>query len=212
MYAGVDPLTGRELRAGGVPADEATAKRILNRLTAKVGGQEHARRECGEASLPGVSGVPASVGAMNRELEPAGRVLRDYLYVDVDKVKSIAGQLESGVPEETRLTTKDAKRTTMGWRTFLSYSPESSEEGNIQRSMLDSLFPDREDILEQGWLEERVGVRRTPRDASNLGAAIQTYMRAHVLATRSEMAAVLGVDRTLVSRVGACGCAGLATL
>ena len=61
-------------------------------------------------------------------------------------------------------------------------------------------------------LEERVGVRRTPRDASNLGAAIQTYMRAHVLATRSEMAAVLGVDRTLVSRVGACGCAGLATL
>ena len=191
MYAGVDPLTGRELRAGGVPADEATAKRILNRLMAKVGGQEHARRERGEASLPGVSGVPASVGAMNRELEP---------------------QLESGVPEEARLTTKEAKRTTMGWRTFLSYSPESSEEGNIQRSMLDSLFPDREDVLEQGWLEERVGVRRTPRDASNLGAAIQTYMRAHVLATRSEMAAVLGVDRTLVSRVGACGCAGLATL
>ena len=86
--------------------------------------------------------------------EPVGRVLRDYLYVDVDKVKSIAGQLESGVPEETRLTTKDAKRTTMGWRTFLSYSPESSEEGYIQRSMLDSLFPDLEDILDHGWLED----------------------------------------------------------
>ena len=47
---------------------------------------------------------------------------------------------------------------------------------------------------------QRVGVRRTPRDASNLGAVIQTYMRAHGLATHSEMAAVLGVDRTLVSK------------
>jgi len=91
---------------------------------------------------------------MTAESEPSGRVLRDYLYVDVDKVKSIAGQLESGVPEETRLTSKDAQRTTMGWRAFLSYSPESSEEGYVQRSMLDSLFPELEDILEHGWLED----------------------------------------------------------
>lgn len=86
--------------------------------------------------------------------EPVGRVLRDYLYVDVDKVKSIAGQLESGVPEASRLTTRDAKRTTLGWRTILSYSPESSEEGYVERSMLDSLFPELEEILEQGWLED----------------------------------------------------------
>ena len=30
----------------------------------------------------------------------------------------------------------------MGWKAFLSYSPESSEEGYMQRSMLDSLFPE----------------------------------------------------------------------
>ncbi len=43
VYAGVDPLTGRELRLVESAADEATAKRILNRLMAKVEGQEHAR-------------------------------------------------------------------------------------------------------------------------------------------------------------------------
>ena len=47
---------------------------------------------------------------------------------------------------------------------------------------------------------QRGDVRKAPRDASNLGAVIQTYMRAHGLATHSEMAAVLGVDRTLVSK------------
>lgn len=31
-----------------------------------------------------------------------GQILRDYLYLDVDKVKSIAGKPEYGVPEETR--------------------------------------------------------------------------------------------------------------
>jgi len=43
VYAGVDPLTGRELRLVESAADEATAKQILNRLLAKVEGQEHAR-------------------------------------------------------------------------------------------------------------------------------------------------------------------------
>jgi hypothetical protein len=75
------------------------------------------------------------------------------LYVDGDKVKSIAGQLESGVPEEARLSSKDASRTTIGWRHVLAYSPESECESYVQRSMLDSLFPELEDALDQGWLE-----------------------------------------------------------
>lgn len=84
----------------------------------------------------------------------ASRLLRDYLYVDVDKVKSIAGQLDSGVPEEARLTAKDLSRTSIGWRTFFSYTPESSEESYVQRSMLDSLFPELEELLEQDWLKD----------------------------------------------------------
>jgi len=43
-----------------------------------------------------------------------------------------------------------------------------------------------------------------PRDASNLGTVIQVYMRAHGLTTHSEMAAVLGFDRTLVYKYVRC--------
>jgi len=43
VYAGVDPLTGRELRLVESAADETSAKRILNRLVAQVEEQEHAR-------------------------------------------------------------------------------------------------------------------------------------------------------------------------
>ena len=43
VSAGVDPLTGRELRLVESAADEATAKRILNRLLAKVEDPDHAR-------------------------------------------------------------------------------------------------------------------------------------------------------------------------
>jgi hypothetical protein len=69
-----------------------------------------------------------------------GEILRDYLYLDVDKVKSIAGQLESGVPEESRLTHKDDSRTTIGWKGVFGYTPGSGEEAYVQRSMLDSYF------------------------------------------------------------------------
>lgn len=42
--------------------------------------------------------------------------------------------------------------------------------------------------------------KNRPRDGSNLGSVIQTYMGAHGVATHAEMAAILGVDRTLVSK------------
>ena len=60
--------------------------------------------------------------------ELPGEILRDYLYVDVDKVKSIAGQIETGVPEESRLTRKDDRRSTIGWKGVLDYSPSSVQE------------------------------------------------------------------------------------
>ncbi|HZA18877.1 MAG TPA: site-specific integrase, partial [Pseudonocardiaceae bacterium] len=43
MYAGVDPLTGRELRLTESTTDEAEAKRILKRYRAQVDEQSHAR-------------------------------------------------------------------------------------------------------------------------------------------------------------------------
>ncbi len=43
MYAGVDPLTGRELRLTESTTDEAKAKEILKRFRAQVDEQRHAR-------------------------------------------------------------------------------------------------------------------------------------------------------------------------
>ncbi len=42
--------------------------------------------------------------------------------------------------------------------------------------------------------------RRAPEDGSNLGVVIQAYMHAHGIGTHSDMAVILGVDRTLVSK------------
>lgn len=39
-----------------------------------------------------------------------------------------------------------------------------------------------------------------PRDGSNLGSVIQTYMKAYGVATHADMGSVLGIDRSLVSR------------
>lgn len=81
------------------------------------------------------------------------QILRDYLYLDVEKVKSIAGQLQYGVPEESRQATRNVKRGNVGWSAVLSFSPESGEENAISRSTLDSLFPELEGDLEAGgWL------------------------------------------------------------
>lgn len=79
-------------------------------------------------------------------------ILRDYLYLDVDKVKSIAGQLDLGVAEGRSHSEKRAKKFAIGWDRFLSFSPESSVDTIVQRSMLDSLFPDLESTLEADWL------------------------------------------------------------
>ena len=43
MYAGIDPLTGRELRLNESTTDEAKAREILKRFRAQVDEQSHAR-------------------------------------------------------------------------------------------------------------------------------------------------------------------------
>ena len=43
-------------------------------------------------------------------------------------------------------------------------------------------------------------LRSAPNDGSNLGSVIQAYMKTHGIATHAQMATILGVDRTLVSK------------
>ncbi|GAA1987984.1 hypothetical protein GCM10009754_77600 [Amycolatopsis minnesotensis] len=74
--------------------------------------------------------------------------LRDYLYLDVDRVKSIAGQLDQGVEEGRSFSRRSSKKLALGWEKFLSFNSDTGSESITQRSMLDSLFPDLESSLE----------------------------------------------------------------
>jgi hypothetical protein len=78
--------------------------------------------------------------------------LRDYLYLDIDKVRSIAGQLEFGIPEELRSTDTKKRKRSLGWDKIVSGSNEKTEENYLQRSVVDSLFPELELELADGWL------------------------------------------------------------
>ncbi|SFO06834.1 DUF6414 family protein [Amycolatopsis rubida] len=89
---------------------------------------------------------------ISNEHAPRGQFLRDYLYLDIEKVRSIAGQLEFGVPEEFRETDATMRKRSLGWEKFVSGSNESTEERYLQRSVVDSLFPELEAALEDGWL------------------------------------------------------------
>ncbi|MEU0510158.1 MULTISPECIES: DUF6414 family protein [Amycolatopsis] len=90
---------------------------------------------------------------MSSRKEPVP-ILRDYLYLDVDKVKSIAGQLEWGVPEDTSLSEKTGGKRNLGWDKAIGLGAENSREVITQRSVLDSLFPDLEAVLEGAWLQD----------------------------------------------------------
>ncbi|MGA6088806.1 DUF6414 family protein [Amycolatopsis sulphurea] len=79
---------------------------------------------------------------------------RDYLYLDVDRVKSLAGQLDQGAEEGRSFSRRASRKTAIGWEKFLSFNPESGTESTIQRSMLDSLFPDLEISLEATLLRD----------------------------------------------------------
>ncbi|MEV4372582.1 hypothetical protein AB0J71_36300 [Nonomuraea sp. NPDC049637] len=79
--------------------------------------------------------------------------LREYLYADVDKIRSLAAQLMKGVPEEARSTEKKMKQLTLGMKAVAGSVNDWTSEEYTNRSLADSLFGDLEDILEsEGWL------------------------------------------------------------
>jgi hypothetical protein len=51
-----------------------------------------------------------------------------------------------------RNTSTRSRKGNVGWDKVLSVGAESSKESYVQRSVLDSLFPELETVLEDGWL------------------------------------------------------------
>ncbi|GHH49216.1 DUF6414 family protein [Lentzea cavernae] len=81
--------------------------------------------------------------------------LREYLYADIDRIRSLAGQLMEGIPEESRLTEKRAKQLSLGMKAIAGSTGDWSSEEYTNRSMADSLFGALEEILESdGWLND----------------------------------------------------------
>jgi hypothetical protein len=73
--------------------------------------------------------------------------LREYVYVDVDRVAGLAAQLYDGVPEKATNIVARQKRLDVDLK-FLKGAGESGNEEQTERSLADSLFKDLETDLE----------------------------------------------------------------
>lgn len=79
-------------------------------------------------------------------------ILREFLYVDTDKVRAMLAQLDGGVTEESRETEREESRTTVGPRVAAQYFKGVGIESYTQKSFGDALFPMLEDALESEGL------------------------------------------------------------
>ncbi|MFI0091058.1 DUF6414 family protein [Streptomyces bobili] len=77
-------------------------------------------------------------------------IIRDFLYVDVDKVRSILAQIEGSIPEEERSSNRQVNSG--GGLPGTSMYADASREVHISKSLADSLFPSLEESLESEGL------------------------------------------------------------
>jgi len=75
-------------------------------------------------------------------------ILRDYLYVDVDKVRAFLAQIDGGVFEESRETKKSNKNTGAGVKGIGLHERAWGTEESLSKSLGDALFPTLEESLE----------------------------------------------------------------
>lgn len=77
-------------------------------------------------------------------------MLREFLYVDADKVRSILAQIDGGVTEEVSRTEKDVHRLAGGVKNVFDREKVWGAEESTQRSLADAIFPTLEDALTTG--------------------------------------------------------------
>ncbi|MET8798226.1 hypothetical protein ABZV91_17560 [Nocardia sp. NPDC004568] len=91
------------------------------------------------------------------------QVLREYLYVDLEKVNGFASQLYDGLPEANEESSKNTHRGQMGSRA-VAFIGKDKESNIMERRLLaDAMFPRIEDHLEsEGYLEDISDVVEDP--------------------------------------------------
>lgn len=66
-------------------------------------------------------------------------MLREFLYADLDRTRSLFAQRLGGVPEEDRFTDSALSHFAVGVQRYLGTGKESKSEYYEQRSLLDAL-------------------------------------------------------------------------
>ncbi|MEW2124560.1 hypothetical protein ACFWNC_01665 [Streptomyces sp. NPDC058369] len=89
--------------------------------------------------------------------------MREFLYVDTDKVRAMLAQLDGGVAEEARETSSSQKKNTVGPRSMAQHLQLTGSERYTQKSLGDAIFPTLEDALESEGL-----LRDISEEAKNL--------------------------------------------
>ncbi|MET9057511.1 hypothetical protein ABZX99_06785 [Streptomyces antibioticus] len=79
-------------------------------------------------------------------------ILREFLYVDTEKVRAMLAQLDGGVAEETRDTSSTEKKNTIGPRSMAQHLQVTGTETYTQKSLGDAIFPTLEEALESEGL------------------------------------------------------------
>lgn len=75
-------------------------------------------------------------------------LVREFLYVDSDKVRSILAQLDDGIAESANSTQRVSRSGQLGLPKIISGQNEWSSEESQQRSYADAVFPRLEEALE----------------------------------------------------------------
>ncbi|MCX4823200.1 hypothetical protein OG883_25590 [Streptomyces sp. NBC_01142] len=75
-------------------------------------------------------------------------ILREFLCVDTDKVRAMLAQLNGGVAEEARETSREEKKNTVGPRSVAQHLQTTGSEVYTQKSLGDAIFPSLEEALE----------------------------------------------------------------
>jgi hypothetical protein len=74
-------------------------------------------------------------------------MLRELIYVDTDKVRSLLSQMDGGVTEDLKVTEKKQGSLSGGMRNVASREQLWGSEESTQRSLADAVFPTLEDAL-----------------------------------------------------------------
>jgi hypothetical protein len=75
-------------------------------------------------------------------------LLRDFLYVDTDKVRGLLAQLDEGIVEASSEADTHEKSSGLGLKALAEHSQRWGSERTVQKSLGDALFPTLEQALE----------------------------------------------------------------